>query len=51
MTREISLSPDQAEWLAQWLDAGTDYVQIGSQFIFSLTDAEWEHWLRSSRRR
>lgn len=43
--KSLSLSPDQAEWLAQRLQMGTDYLAFGSQYVFFLSESQWAEWL------
>ena len=39
------LTDGQARWLAEKLQSGDDYIQIGTQFIFSLDQEQWDYWL------
>ncbi len=39
------LTDEQARWLAEKLQPGDDYIQIGTQFIFSLDQEQWDYWL------
>lgn len=50
-----SLSREEQLWLSSQLSDGTDYIKFGTeedpQFLFSLTNEQWQKWMQEIRAR